>query len=548
LKLCGRRQATGGWLFEVQIKPLRTPRTLREIWIIYYIRKLIKQTSPHKMPEIKILQKDKIETILAKEGETLLGTLQKNNHDIYSPCGGNGTCGKCKVLVKGEGVVTSCIYHVTNDIEITLPEKREAKILVEQHEHTAQVAFDPGASANLSYYPHGLAIDIGTTTLVFYLVNLVTGGIIETRAVVNPQTKYGADVISRINYTAQEPAGLKILQDEIINAINFQLDHFVEMTGITSNEIVKITIAGNTTMLHLLLGVDPLPIALAPFKPAFIAEQLLHGADLKLNCHPEAEIKILPSIAAYVGADIVAGIASIKPSQNFKKFLFLDIGTNGELALVTPEKIWCCATAAGPAFEGANISCGMSAVEGAINTYDTNGYNTIGNSSPVGICGSGLIDIVAYLIENKLVKSDGLLPEDFVIAENDPITGAKRILLNQQDIREVQLAKSAIMAGIKVLLKKASIGFEDLDTLVLAGGFGSYIDVKSAITIGMLPREMEDKTLSLGNTSGTGALLALKSVKFDLNIQEVLRKSCYIELSDDEDFVLDYVMNMDFEL
>ena len=188
----------------------------------------------------------------------------------------------------------------------------------------------------------------------------------------------------------------------------------------------------------------------------------------------------------------------------------------------------------------------MSAVEGAINTYDTNGYNTIGNSSPVGICGSGLIDIVAYLIENKLVKSDGLLPEDFVIAENDPITGAKRILLNQQDIREVQLAKSAIMAGIKVLLKKASIGFEDLDTLVLAGGFGSYIDVKSAITIGMLPREMEDKTLSLGNTSGTGALLALKSVKFDLNIQEVLRKSCYIELSDDEDFVLDYVMNMDF--
>jgi uncharacterized 2Fe-2S/4Fe-4S cluster protein (DUF4445 family) len=226
----------------------------------------------------------------------------------------------------------------------------------------------------------------------------------------------------------------------------------------------------------------------------------------------------------------------------------LDIGTNGELALVTPEKIWCCATAAGPAFEGANISCGMSAVEGAINTYDTNGYNTIGNSSPVGICGSGLIDVVAYLIENKHVQSDGLLPEDFVISEGDPITGSNRIMLNQQDIREVQLAKSAIMAGIKVLLKKASLGFEDLDTLVLAGGFGSYIDVKSAITIGMLPKEMENKTLSLGNTSGTGALLALKSVKFDLNIQEVLRKSCYIELSDDEDFVLDYVMNMDFEV
>ena len=500
------------------------------------------------MPEIKILQKDSIVTISVGEGNTLLKELQDHGFDLYSPCGGNGTCGKCKVLIKGEGVVTSCIYPVLNDIEIVLPEKREAKILVEQHEHTAQLAFDPGAPAGLSYFPHGVAIDIGTTTLAFYLVNLVTGSIIETRAAVNPQTKYGADVISRINYTALNADGLKILQTEILSAINVQLDHFTEITGITRDELVKITVAGNTTMLHLLLGVDPLPIALAPFTPAFVGEQILKGKELTLHCHPEAQVKILPSIAAYVGSDIVAGIASIKPSDRYRRFLMMDIGTNGELALITPDKIWCCATAAGPAFEGANISCGMSAVEGAISIFGTEGYTVIGNSVPAGLCGSGLIDVVAYLVENKLVQSDGLLSEDFEIVPEDHLSGTKRIVLTQQDIREVQLAKSAIMAGVNVLMKKASLSFEDLDALFLAGGFGSYIDVKSAVTIGMLPREMEFKTISLGNTSGTGALLALKSVQFDQTIQDVIERSCYVELSDDEDFVLDYVMNMDFEV
>ena len=498
------------------------------------------------MPEIKILQKNTVLTIFSEQGNTLLKELQENGFEIYSPCGGNGTCGKCMVYVKGEGDVTSCIYPVTGDIEIVLPEKREAKILVEQHAHTTSVPFNPGDSVGLSYFPHGVAIDIGTTTLVFYLVNLITGAIIETRAVVNPQTKYGADVISRINYAATTSGGLETLQKAILNVINLQLDHFIEIAEISANELVKISIAGNTTMLHLLLGVDPLPIALAPFIPAFVDEQILKGRELDLHCHSEAEIKILPSIAAYVGADIVAGIASIKPSVEYQRFLFMDIGTNGELALVTPETIWCCATAAGPAFEGANISCGMSAVEGAISVFGADGYSVIGNAAPAGLCGSGLIDVVAHLVENKLVQSDGLLSEDFAIVPE--ISGNKGIVLTQQDIREVQLAKSAIMAGVKVLLKKASLTFEDLDALFLAGGFGNYIDLASAIKIGMLPKEMEHKTISLGNTSGTGALLAMKSVQFDQIIQDIRNRSCYVELSEDEDFVMDYVINMDFEL
>ena len=499
------------------------------------------------MPGITILQKGKKHNFIVENGETLLGVLRKNGVEVYSPCGGNGTCGKCKVFIKGEGSVTSCLYPVTEDIEIVLPDQREAHILVDQHAYTVQLALNPGPSGNLSSYPHGVAIDIGTTSVVFYLVNLFTGSIIETRAIMNPQAKYGADVISRINYTAQSSEGLSTLQHEIITAINLQLDHFAGMVGISADEIVKITVAGNTTMLHLLLGVDPLPIALAPFTPAFIDEQHLKGKELKLHCHPEAEIKILPSIAAYVGADIVAGIASIKPMEQFKRFLFMDIGTNGELALVTPEKVWCCATAAGPAFEGANISCGMSAIEGAISVFTPKEYSVIGNFAPVGICGSGLIDVVAHLVENKLVDSDGLLEEDFVIVTKEDSGNSKDIVLTQQDVREVQLAKSAMMAGLNVLLKKASLSYDDIDVLFLAGGFGNYIDTSNAITIGMLPGSMENRIISLGNTSGAGALLALKSLNFDFIVNQVREKATYIELSNDDDFTLDFVMNMGFE-
>ena len=217
------------------------------------------------MPQITINQKGKKENLVAGNGESLLQVLRNHNYEIYSPCGGNGTCGKCKVFINGEGSVTSCLYPVTRDIEIVLPEEREATILIDQHAFTTQLPFNPGASSNLSFYPHGVAIDIGTTTVVFYLVNLVLGSIIETRAVINPQTKYGGDVISRINYTAQYSDGLAVLQNEIISAINLQLDHFKELLGISTEDIVKITIAGNTTMLHLLLGVDPLPICTCSF-------------------------------------------------------------------------------------------------------------------------------------------------------------------------------------------------------------------------------------------------------------------------------------------
>jgi uncharacterized 2Fe-2S/4Fe-4S cluster protein (DUF4445 family) len=498
------------------------------------------------MAKLTVYQNGKTRETETLPGEILLNVLRNNGFDVYSPCGGNGTCGKCKVLVKGEGIVTSCIFTVNDSIEIVLPDKREAKVLVAQHAHTIQLPLLPGPAADLSGFPHGVAIDIGTTSLVFYLVNLITGTIAETRAILNPQAKYGADVISRIQFTATRTDGLHILQKEILDAINHELSHLVQFEGISQNELIKIAIAGNTTMLHLLLGVDPMPLALAPFRAQFLEEQLRRGEELQLNCYPGAEIKILPSISAYVGADIVAGLASIAQSEMHRNYLFMDIGTNGELALVSENRIWCTSTAAGPAFEGARISCGMGAVDGAISAYGNEGYTVIGHDRPIGLCGSGLIDLVAWLCDNGRIDQEGTLKEDFVIVPANESGTGDIITLNQTDIREVQLAKSAIVSGVKILLKQSGLTYDKLDTLFLAGGFGNYINTDSAMRIGLLPPEMKDKIVPLGNTSGTGALAALKSTWFDEAMKAVISKSILVELANDEDFALEFAMNMMF--
>ena len=498
------------------------------------------------MPKLIIHHQGTVKTVECQEGDSLLNALRKNGFEIYSPCGGNGTCGKCNIHVKNEGLVPSCLHPAKDSTEVILPDSREAKILIEQHQHTVLLPLMPGKCSDLSVYPHGIAVDIGTTTVVFYLVNLITGVITETRAIINPQTKYGSDVITRIQFTTSHSDGLKILQNELITAINKEISVLIHFAGITENEIVKFVFAGNTTMLHLLLGVSPRSLALAPFKAQFLDERIMKGEDIGLKSLPQSEVKILPSISAFVGADIVAGLASIAPSGNYKNYLFMDIGTNGELALVTETKIMCCSTAAGPAFEGARISCGMGAVEGAISAFGNYGYTVIGDEKPAGICGSGLIDIIALLLEEDRISKEGQLNEEYIVVPGNDTSSGISISLNQNDIREVQLAKSAIASGVRILLKQSGIGFEQIDALFLAGGFGNYINIESAVRIGLLPLEMKNKIIPLGNTSGTGAILSLKSVKFDEIIQNILGKTQHIELAEDEDFAVEFAMNMFF--
>ncbi|MEN8226253.1 MAG: ASKHA domain-containing protein, partial [Bacteroidota bacterium] len=309
--------------------------------------------------------------------------------------------------------------------------------------------------------------------------------------------------------------------------------------GLKESDFTRIAIAGNTTMLHLLLGVDPKSIALAPFTPEFTDKQVIRGEETDLNINNNARLTTIPCISAYVGADIVAGLAVLK--SPYKNYLFLDIGTNGEMALVSGDKIFTCATAAGPAFEGANLVCGMGAVQGAVSVFDSpDEYGVIGNIPPTGICGSGIVDIIAYLIENGFLDEEGLLPEDFHIHQAD------NIYISQQDIREIQLAKSAIYSGIKILLKKAGLEFNSVEALFLAGGFGNYINTESAVKIGLLPLEMKKRIHSIGNSAGIGALQYLKSGEFAKRTEHILARTEYIELSGDDDFTLEFAMNMNF--
>jgi uncharacterized 2Fe-2S/4Fe-4S cluster protein (DUF4445 family) len=499
------------------------------------------------MPELKVHDGGNIYSFQVEKNKMLFDALRNHGFSVYSPCGGKGTCGKCEVLVKEMGMVTSCLFKIQGSLEVILPEQSMAQVLSSQHSLTLDLPLNPGASVALSDNPHGIAIDLGTTTLVFYLVNLKTGSLIETLTLLNPQSVFGADVISRIQYVSTAPSALMELHTSICSAINSQLCLFIRFLNISTNDIVKIAVAGNNTMLHLLMGEDPSSMGQAPYVPKFTRIQKQTGLGLRLYCHPRAEITLLPSVSAYVGADIVAGISSIRPMEKYRRYLFMDLGTNGELALVTPETIWCCATAAGPAFEGANISCGMGSVKGAITHYSSQGFQTIGDDKPIGLCGSGLVDVVAYMVEYGLADSSGFIENEFEIVNRDQSGTNKAITITQADIREVQLAKSAIATGINILLKHANLGFNDIDALFLAGGFGNYLDVESAMKIGLISGQMKNKVVLLGNTAGTGAILSLRSKIFETEIINViLQRTRHVELSEDDDFAVEFAMNMSF--
>ncbi len=497
------------------------------------------------MPTITLVLPNEIEKHDYEVGQNLLQIVRGHEHDISAPCGGNGTCGKCKIKVKGHGIVTSCLFYPQDDLEVVMPTDNELSVLTHQYEHTRVLSLNPGELALNSPYPLGLAIDIGTTSIVFYWVNLITGGVLKTKGIANPQKKYGADVISRITFSTS-PNGLQLLQRELIQAINAEIANYLKREQLTNDLVVKISISANTTMLHMLIGVDPLPLALAPYKAPFTAAVSKKASDLGIVIHPDAQIHLLPSISAFVGADIVAGITSLAPSPQYKNILFIDIGTNGEMALLTPDKNVCCATAAGPAFEGANISCGMGAFDGAISVYSAGTYSTVGNEKPIGICGSGLIDIIAYLLDQGVIASDGLLSEDYVLADADASGNGAKVVLSPLDVREVQLAKSAIFSGIKLMLQSLDVAIEDVDVVYLAGGFGNYLNPQSAIAIGLLAPEFNNKIITVGNTSGSGAVLHLQSESFNGLLDETVRKTEYLDLSKHPDFEVEFAMNMYF--
>ncbi|MFH1760300.1 MAG: ASKHA domain-containing protein [bacterium] len=507
--------------------------------------------------------------INVQAGEMLIDVLRKSGKYIRSECGGKGTCGKCLVEIPGVGQVLSCQYKIKSSISVLISTRQKARILESAEMPLKEVINDSGIKKdkdneylkftfngreihlketgdNSSVTEYGIAVDVGTTTVVIYLENLADYKIVDAISFINPQVSFGSDVISRINHTIENKNGLKMLQKRLLDAINTSLDQMCSSNCIKSEHIFKAEFAGNTIMLHLLLGVNPASIASAPYKPEFVEERNLSADMLGLRINPKGFVKILPSLSGYVGADIIAGIAATNLADTEKYSLFIDIGTNGEIALGNKHVVFCCAAAAGPAFEGARIQCGTGGVEGAISHYYNGRYETIGNKKPVGICGSGVIDIIAYLLETGKINTNGQMKENFILEYSGKTAVNGNIFLTPRDVSEIQLAKAAIYAGIKILIKEAGVVLSQIENVFLAGGFGNFMDPQSAVKIGLIPFELREKIFSVGNSAGAGARLSLRSVHFNTEIHELLNKAKYVELSMRTDFNDEYVDAMVF--
>lgn len=408
----------------------------------------------------------------------------------------------------------------------------------------------------------GVAFDIGTTTVVGYLMDLESGQELAVASELNPQTRFGDDVVSRIQYADEQSQGLAMLQREIMAALERIIAATTAQAQVRPVDVLAITIAGNTTMQHLLLGVSPAHLAQAPYVPAVTQAVSLRAAELGLGACPAAHIWVMPSIAGWVGGDTVGVLLATGIGERDELALAIDIGTNGEMALGSRQRLLTCSTAAGPAFEGAHISCGMRAADGAIDAVRIDHsvqWSAVGGSAPRGICGSGLVDAIAELLRVGVIDPRGkLLDPDAVraagypalaeqiqgenrrraiaIAPAEAAAGGRPVLLSQRDIRELQLAKSAIRSGIEILLKELGVGAADVRKVYLAGAFGNYIRPESAMAIGLMPRFPHAELVPVGNAAGSGAKMALLSRTARARAAALPARVEYLELSGRPDF------------
>ncbi len=484
---------------------------------------------------------------------------------LNSVCGGKGICKKCIVTLEPDGrQVLACQYRIESDLTVTIPASSrffEQRILTEGVETGAQFQPDiykkylKDAEASRIF---GVAVDIGTTTVVAKLINMKDGKCLATQATLNPQTRYGDDVISRIAY-ARSDEKLAELQKAIIDCINKLIAKLCDQASINIKQIYEMCAVGNTTMNHIFLKLPVKQLGQAPYKAYSVDAQDVPPKRLYLLMNPAGNIHTVENIAGFVGSDTTAVALATDIDSAEQMTLAIDIGTNGELILGTKHKLYAASCAAGPAFEGARISCGSRAVDGAIEAVIVNDgdidLDVIGNCPPHSICGSGLIDAVAIMLELGIINKTGRFAEPDTIANKVPKkilqriieqddqrafvladTDEKNVVLTQKDIREVQLAKAAIRAGIEILQKK--IGLKDcaIERILLAGAFGNYIRSQSALKIGLLPEVGLERIRFVGNAALSGAqIILLSSRARDISLQ-LARKIEYVEIAHQPDF------------
>ena len=404
----------------------------------------------------------------------------------------------------------------------------------------------------------GIAVDVGTTTVVAQIVDLRTGEVIASEGVPNKQAQYGEDVISRMIFACQKD-GLEPIHNAIIENINELIDMLINGKDIDRSHINAMVAAGNTTMSHLLLNLSPCSIRLEPYVPTADVYPQIYAKDLSININPGAIIEVIPSVASYVGGDIVAGVMVCGIPDNSEVQGLIDIGTNGEIAIGNEEWLVCCSASAGPAFEGGGTRCGMRATKGAIEKIEIRDgnvkYQTIGNSPPRGICGSGLIDCIYELVKNGIIGSTGKFNRDlkdprityeddipqYIIAYGDETDSGDPIVITELDIDNLIKSKGAVFAAIKSLVDYIGLGFDQLERFYVAGGFGNYLNIRKAINIGLLPDIPEERIAFIGNSSLSGARMSLISEAAFEKCISIAKSMTNIELSVYQPFMDEYV-------
>lgn len=445
------------------------------------------------MHAIQLMVNGEIRRMQAPEGSLLSEILAEAGFAVSAPCGGRGKCGKCRVRAEGHllpppdanGLCLACQTRITGPAMLW-PREEEALQSIEAAGSLPEFILDPMEGE------YGLAVDIGTTTLAAQLVSLKDGALLQAVTGENPQRSIAHDVIGRIQ-ASMEGRG-ELLQRLIRDEIRRMTQILCQRAGISAGEIAQRVYTGNTAMLYLLTGRDPKSLAAAPF-----AADCLFGME-------EQGAYLPPCFGAYVGADIACALLSSELMRRHQTAMLIDIGTNGEICLLHDGKLYCCATAAGPAFEGVGISCGVSSIRGAIESVWTQDgkifVSTIGNAGPAGLCGSGLIDAAAALLELEWMDETGYI-------EDDSVEIAPGIRLTRKDIRMMQLAKGSICAGVLTLMDLAGINADDVQALYIAGGFGRHINIDSAMRIGLIPEFKRDRVHVIGNAALAGAVMLL---------------------------------------
>ncbi len=578
------------------------------------------------MINIRIPRKNK--TITTEIGDKLFKILLDNDEFVDGPCGGRGTCGRCKIKdISGQlppvtedekkllseeelnnGIRLACLVGPTSDIEIDIiDQEKNHKLLtggfipkfninpairkkaisidkptlgisttyedlftgildvkeldlrvlkglkMQSGEFTAVynekklIGLEYGNTTDEIY---GIAVDIGTTTLVASLIDLNNGEEIDSEAEINSQKIFGQDVLTRITYVVENgEQGTLELQKTLVNSLNKMINRICKSKNVNKNRIYEMSIAANSTMMHMLLGIEAISLGRSPYAQIFSSAKNIMASEIGLDSmSPFARVSTLPSISSYIGADIVAGAFVADLNKTDRKILFIDIGTNGEIVLSDKGRLVSCSCAAGPALEGMNISAGMRAADGAIEEMKINEdkitLEIIGDTKEVGLCGSGILAAIREMIScglinerGNIVKPELLDLDDFrhkyIIVENNKrfIKITDDIRITQGDIRQVQLAKSAILSGFIALVKHVGIELSDLDEVIVAGQFGAHLSVESLVGTGILPKAVKEKIKYIGNSSKTGAYIYLMSLDSRNEMKTLSTDMEYMELS-----------------